>query len=262
MEKQKLDPQLTLMDSAQCFHWRKTAHGYAAIVAGKPMFVRAGEVPEDGAYFDWDRDYGAIARRYAQFPALQRWMDALPGLRVLRQPVWEALVAFILSSNNNAVRIRQLVWKVCALGPQREIDGEPMRGFPTPEALARAGAETLRQMGCGYRAEFLEHTALRVADGFELDALRRMEYEQAREKLLTLHGVGPKVADCVLLFGCAHTRAFPVDVWMARAMERHFGMAGLSREQMREKAQQIFGEDAGLVQQYIFHAMRTGLAEE
>ena len=130
MEKQKLDPQLTLMDSAQCFHWRKTAHGYAAIVAGKPMFVRAGEVPEDGAYFDWDRDYGAIARRYAQFPALQRWMDALPGLRVLRQPVWEALVAFILSSNNNAVRIRQLVWKVCALGPQREIDGEPMRGFP------------------------------------------------------------------------------------------------------------------------------------
>ena len=92
--------------------------------------------------------------------------------------------------------------------------------------------------------------------------LRRMEYEQAREKLLTLHGVGPKVADCVLLFGCAHTRAFPVDVWMARAMERHFGMAGLSREPMREKAQQIFGEDAGLVQQYIFHAMRTGLAEE
>lgn len=89
-----------------------------------------------------------------------------------------------------------------------------------------------------------------------------MEYEQAREKLLTLHGVGPKVADCVLLFGCAHTRAFPVDVWMARAMERHFDMAGLSREQMREKAQQIFGEDAGLVQQYIFHAMRTGLAEE
>ena len=117
-------------------------------------------------------------------------------------------------------------------------------------------------MGCGYRAEFLEHTARRVADGFELDALRRMEYEQAREKLLTLHGVGPKVADCVLLFGCAHTRAFPVDVWMARAMERHFDMAGLSREQMREKAQQIFGEDAGLVQQYIFHAMRTGLAVE
>lgn len=262
MEKQKLDPQLTLMDSAQCFHWRKTAHGYAAIVAGKPMFVRAGEVPEDGAYFDWDRDYGAIARRYAQFPALQRWMDALPGLRVLRQPVWEALVAFILSSNNNAVRIRQLVWKVWRAGP---AEGNRWR---THARLSHAGGararrnRTLRQMGCGYRAEFLEHTARRVADGFELDALRRMEYEQAREKLLTLHGVGPKVADCVLLFGCAHTRAFPVDVWMARAMERHFDMAGLSREQMREKAQQIFGEDAGLVQQYIFHAMRTGLAEE
>ena len=231
-------------------------------MANKPMFVREGEVPADRVYFDWDRDYGAIAQRYAQFPALQRWIDALPGLRVLRQPVWEALVAFILSSNNNAVRIRQLVWKVCALGPQEEIDGAPMRGFPAPEALARAGAETLQQMGCGYRAEFLEHTARRVADGFDLDALHHMEYGKAREKLLELHGVGPKVADCVLLFGCAHTRAFPVDVWMARAMERHFGMSGLSREQMREKAQQIFGEDAGLVQQYIFHAMRTGLAEE
>ena len=260
MRKQKLDPQLTLLDSAQCFHWRKTAHGYAAVVAGKPMFVREGEAPQDAAYFDWARDYEQMAARYAQFPALQRWMEELRGLRVLRQPVWEALVAFILSSNNNAVRIRQLVWKVCALGPQMEIDGAPMRGFPAPEVLARAGADALRQMGCGYRAEYLEQTARRVADGFGLEALRALEYGAARERLLQLSGVGPKVADCVLLFGCGHTQAFPVDVWMARAMEKYFGMGGLSRERMREGAQEIFGSDAGLVQQFIFHAMRTGLA--
>lgn len=143
---------------------------------------------------------------------------------------------FILSSNNNAVRIRQLVWKVCALGPQMEIDGAPMRGFPAPEVLARAGADALRQMGCGYRAEYLEQTARRVADGFGLEALRAMEYGAARERLLQLSGVGPKVADCVLLFGCGHTQAFPVDVWMARAMEKYFGMGGLSRERMREGA--------------------------
>jgi len=252
-----LDPQLTLMDSAQCFHWRRTEHGWAALVEGKPMFVREGGLPQERDYFDLDRDYAAMADRHADIPMVRKMLQALPGLRVLRQPAWEALVAFILSSNNNAVRIRSLVWRVCSLGPQAEVDGFIARGFPDAHTLANAGADTLRAMGCGYRAEYLIGSARMVADGFPLDALAGMEYDEAHAMLRKLPGVGPKVADCVLLFGCRHTCAFPVDVWMERAMAQHFGMDGLSREQIRLRSQQIFGEDAGLIQQYIFHMMRT-----
>ena len=253
----KFDPQLTLIDSAQCFHWKRTTHGWAAIVAGKPLFVREGEIPQDRIYFDLDRDYEALRASETQFPVIGQMMDELPGLRVLRQPTWETVVAFILSANNNAARIRSLVWKVCSLGEEAVIDDTVVRGFPTPDALIRAGSTALREMGCGYRAEYLTGTAKMVADGFDLDELSRMDYDAAHKQVQKLPGVGPKVADCILLFGCGHTCAFPVDVWMARAMEMHFGMAGLSRDKMRIRAQEIFGRDAGLIQQYIFHMMRT-----
>lgn len=133
--------------------------------------------------------------------------------------------------------------------------------FPRRRCLARAGADALRQMGCGYRAEYLEQTARRVADGFGLEALRAMEYGAARERLLQLSGVGPKVADCVLLFGCgAHAGLSCGRVDGARDGKILWYGRTFARADARGGRQEIFGSDAGLVQQFIFHAMRTGLA--
>lgn len=257
----EFDQSLTLIDSAQVFHWRKTQAGYAAIVNGRVM-TDADFSDEARFYFDDARDYSRLACACRDYPKAMAAVQALPGLRVLNQPAWEALVAFILSANNNVKRIRSLVESVCAhYGTQTEYEGTVLYGFPTPAALARADEAELREKTrCGYRAAYLIRAAQMIEDGFDLEALRRADAEDARRALMTLPGVGGKVADCVLLFGLGHASAFPVDVWVDRLMRGWFGVSG-SREHMRREAARLLGPECGLIQQSLFHAARTGKIE-
>lgn len=269
---ESLDLRLTLCQSAQCFHFRPLCEGYAAVVDGVPVYLWRepdGLHTLDGSdaralrrYLDLNRDYGALAEAYAHIPVARRAIELYPGLRVLNQPAWEALVAFILSANNNVSRIRLLVDRLSReLGACFEILGEPFWGFPTPEALAGCDEARLRALGVGYRAPYLIQTARAVLEGFSLDALRKMPYEDAHRALTGLKGVGDKVADCVLLFGCGHSCAFPVDVWMERALKNWFGVECRNRREMTEAARAMLGSDAGLLQQFLFHAARMGAIE-
>ena len=255
----EFDKALTLIDSAQAFHWRKTSDGYAAIVGGHIMTDRD-DSDEARFYFDDARDYSLLTRNLGAYPKAMEAVLALPGLRVLNQPAWEALVAFMLSANNNVKRIRSLVEAVCALyGTRADYRGVTLYGFPAPQSLARADeAEMREKTRCGYRAGYLIRAARIVADGLDLEALRRADPEDARKALMTLPGVGGKVADCVLLFGLGHASAFPVDVWVDRLMREWFGVSG-SREHMRREAIRLLGPECGLIQQSLFHAARTGL---
>lgn len=159
---------------------------------------------------------------------------------------------FIISANNNVSRIRGIVLRLIdALGEEG--------AFPTPEGLAEADEETLRALGCGYRAPYLIKTAQRVRDGFDLAAVSRLEYDQAHAQLLTLSGVGDKVADCVQLFGMGQSRAFPVDVWVERLMKTYFVPKASGKADIRRAAYDLFGDDAGLIQQSLFHCARMGL---
>ena len=270
--REALDLRLTLMDSAQCFHWREVGGRFGAVIDGRPVWLmQAGEgveaeddvdVPALWRYLDLDRDYGAVALEYAHIPAARRAVELFPGLRVMNQPPWEALVCFILSANNNVSRIRGLTDALCRrLGRRWECEGAALYGFPSPEALTACGEPVLRALKVGYRAPFLIETARRVVEGFPLDALRDMPYDEAHRLLVTLPGVGDKVADCVLLFGCGHTSAFPVDVWVARLLREWFGVACASRAAMAGQARSLLGENAGLMQQFLFHAARTGAIE-
>ena len=267
-----LDLRLTLVDSAQCFRWTQVGDCFAAAFEGGPVLLRqsgrgieaegAFEVDALRRYLDLDRDYGAVALEYAHIPAARRAVELFPGLRVMNQPPWEALVCFILSANNNVSRIRGLTDALCRrLGRRWEWEGAALYGFPSPEALAACGEPVLRALKVGYRAPFLIETARRVVEGFPLDALRDMPYDEAHRLLVTLPGVGDKVADCVLLFGCGHTSAFPVDVWVARLLREWFGVACASRAAMAGQARSLLGENAGLMQQFLFHAARTGAIE-
>lgn len=266
---ESLDLQLTLMDSAQCFHWMQTRRGYAAVINGRPVEIwnMQGSIYADGDfsedelrdYLDLDRDYGKIAALYAHIPAARRAIELYPGLRVLNQPSWEALIAFILSANNNVGRIRNLVLALGrALGPAFDLEGNTIYGFPAPGALAACPEEDLRALGVGYRAPYLKKTAQMVQEGFPIHELQNMAYADAHKLLTTLPGVGDKVADCILLFGCRHTSAFPVDVWVERLLASWFGIAGLSRKKQMETARALLGENAGLLQQFLFHAARMG----
>ena len=264
-----LDLRLTLVDSAQCFHWVAAGGRFGAVVAGEPVWLwRDGEgIHAEGAcgaevlrrYLDLDRDYAAVAAAYAHIPAASRAVALYPGLRVLNQPPWEALVAFILSANNNVARIRTLVRALCErYGRRCDCDGFSLYAFPTPERLAACREEDLRALKVGYRAAYLIGTARKICDGFPLDALRGMTYDEAHRLLTTLPGVGDKVADCALLFGCGHAEAFPVDVWVARLLRDWFGVTCKGRPAMAREARERLGAHAGILQQFLFHAARVG----
>lgn len=248
------------LDCGQAFRWQEQADGsYTGIVRKKVCRVSQadgniilhGVSREDfeqlwRGYFDLDRDYGEIKRRFSADPVLARAAAYAPGIRVLRQEPWEALCSFIISQNNNVKRIKGIVERLCAAFG--EPLGEGYRAFPTPQALALLSADDLAPIRAGFRARYLIDAARRVASGeIELDRLADMPLNEARAALLNISGVGVKVADCALLYGCGRIDCFPVDVWIRRVMDRLFP-GGLPR---------CADGCEGIAQQYLFHYART-----
>lgn len=254
------DPFLTLMDSAQAFHFENINGVYAACVAGR-IVTHTDEDEFSKNYFDDFRDYDALL--HSELDEKTRLaVSSLPGLRVLNQPAWEALLAFILSANNNVKRIRLSVKLLNEkYGYARTFNGHTLYGFPSPETLSKlTDTELQKEIRCGYRAKYLIETAKMILDGFSLEELREAPYEIARKRLMELSGVGGKVADCVALFGLGHASAFPVDVWVKRLMANWYGVEG-NPEFVRKEARRIFGANCGIYQQSLFHAARTGMIE-
>lgn len=242
--------------------WRGIAHGRAvtALSEGNSLYIYPA-IPEDEAlwadYFDLGRDYGAIENQILGDERLRPAFGAAKGIRIFRQEPFETLISFIISANNNIPRIRGIVERLCSLAG-RPI-GEGIYAFPEPEALARLSEAELRAIGAGYRAPFILGSARRVAEGFELEPLGRIPLAEARKALCSLPGVGPKVADCIALFSLGQVAAFPMDVWMKRAVKAMlFGGREATAKEL-EKAIADLGEEAGIVQQYIFHYARQNL---
>lgn len=259
------DARLTLIDSAQVFHWRQLNESeYACVVNGRAVrlsehasgFSLAPVSESDIAfwqnYFDLTRDYQKISESCSDYPVAQRAMQLLPGLRVLNQPPWETIVTFIISANNNVSRIRQLIEKLIA---NFGTDG----ALPSPGQLAEVSEDELRAHGFGYRAPYLIGTAKLITEGFPINSLQGLSYEEAHRLLLSLPGVGDKVADCIQLFSTGHSEAFPVDVWVERLMKKWFVPDTLSKREIRAKAHEMFGKNAGIVQQSLFHCARLNL---
>ena len=184
-------------------------------------------------YFDADTSY--LEAIQAIDPAdtyLRAAAEAGRGIRILRQPLFETLISFIVSQNNNIPRIRTIIAKLC---------GGADQPFPMPQKLAAWTEDELRAVGLGYRAPYVRDAARRF-DEHEEARLSAMNYEEAKESLMTYSGIGPKVADCVCLFALGHKEAFPRDVWVKRILARHYpnGFA------------QMDSPFAGVYQQYMF----------
>ena len=202
---------------------------------------------------------------------------ACRGLRLLRQEPWECLASFILSSTKQIVQIRQIVAQLCerfgeplgapaslpaatnCAGTRRQDAGAPFHSFPSPQKIAAASEAELRDCKMGFRAPSLLAAARQIVDhGFDLEKIRKLDYWAARAELMTLRGVGGKIADCVLLFAYGFDGAFPVDVWVERALqELYFPRRRASGKRLRRFAATHFGPHAGYAQQYLFHYMRT-----
>ena len=181
------------------------------------------------------------------------------GLRVLRQDGWETLASFICASFNNIKRIEGMLGRLCqAYGDPVALNGFRGFSFPAPDTLAGVPERKLRSLGLGYRAPYLRSTARLVVDGkLPMSQLQRVDYDAAKRTLLSCDGVGDKVADCVALFGFEKYEAFPVDVWIERAMRYYFRHRKMTRAALHAYARRHFGPYAGYAQQYLYHYVRS-----
>ena len=195
-------------------------------------------------YFDLDRNYGEIIKTVSQNATIAEAIKFADGIRILNQDPWEALCSFIISQNNNIPRIKGIINRLC------ENFGEKFDGyysFPSAETISKLYVEDLEILRSGFRAKYIIDAAKKVADKtVDLEALRTAPYDSALETLMKINGVGPKVADCTLLFSLGHIEAFPKDVWIKRALDMLFD------GELPECAKDY----AGIVQQYIFHYSR------
>ncbi|MDQ0508311.1 3-methyl-adenine DNA glycosylase II [Aedoeadaptatus ivorii] len=250
----------SLLNSGQYFHW-KEENGVVAMANGADAFFLTkeglvGDRDRFRRFVDAGRNYGPIRRHILEAEDL-RDLRAYLSLRILRQDPWEAIVAFILSANNHFGRIQNTVLALAeTYGEQlAEYEGRAAFALPSPAATAALDPAHLRALGAGYRDRYLVETAEKVASGaFDINAPYDLSYAEAKAYLKTLSGVGPKVADCILLFGYGKLDAFPVDTWIAKAMAR-FGEFP-SREAMCRYGVRRFGPYAGYVQQLLFVSER------
>ena len=208
-------------------------------------------------------DLPTILATFPQDAPMRQAVARCRGLRLLRQEPWECLASFILSSTKQIVQIRQIITRLCARHgrPIAGAAGEPAAfTFPAPERIAALDESQLRDCKMGFRAPYLLAAARRVADGkLDLHHLSRWELSEARARLLDLPGVGPKITECVLLFAGGFPTAFPVDVWVMRALRRfYFRNRRVPLAKLREFTTNHFGPHGGYAQQYLFHSLRLG----
>ena len=252
-----------IFECGQCFRWNADPDGsYTGVAFGKATRLRhVGESIflsgsfEDfesvwRSYFDLNRDYAEIRQNLCIDEFMNRATTFGEGIRILRQDKWEALCSFIVSQNNNIPRIKSIIDKLCQeFGDSFSFEGKSFYTFPSAERLAKLDAEALASLRCGYRAEYIICAAKMVDSGvIDLESLAQETPETARFALKKIHGVGDKVADCVMLFGLHMLDAFPLDVWMKRAVVEHYGP---------KFDQNVFSPYAGIAQQYIFHYKRN-----
>ncbi|MCQ4022160.1 MULTISPECIES: DNA-3-methyladenine glycosylase [unclassified Ruminococcus] len=247
------------LDCGQSFRWEEQENGdFRGIAFDREITVRLkrgdlyiiGGKAEDNRlwsdYFDLDLDYGAIKRELSKLsPVLKSAAEYAPGIRILRQDSWEALCSFIISQNNNIPRIKGIIKRLCECFGDKTADGGYT--FPSADKLSGLSVEDLSPLRSGFRAKYLIDASQRVSCGeISLDDVQKMPIDEARQSLMKIKGVGPKVAECALLYGMHRLECFPMDVWMKRAM------AVLLPEFTIED----LGRYAGIAQQYIFHYSR------
>lgn len=248
------------LDCGQCFRWYSLdSNTYTGVVAKKHLTIIENEnriILKNTSkadfenlwknYFDLETDYTTIKKSFDSNKILLQSTQFAPGIRVLRQEGWEALCSFIISQNNNLKRIKGIVKALCEKYGEKLPCGE--YAFPTPLELANSSIEEIQTTKCGFRAKYIYDAACKVAAGeISLDDLYTAPIDEARTTLQLIKGVGPKVAECALLYGFARMECFPQDVWIKRAMKILFP----------DGLPQCANTHLGIAQQFIFHYART-----
>jgi len=256
----------------QVFRWDRTDDGWwYGIVDDRIVKIR-----QDGMtlcfegvpasfvrhYFALDLDLDAVLASINCDPFINRSIRMNRGLRLVRQPPWECTISYICSTTSNIPTIRRRIAAIAErFGKAREFDGKTYYTFPTPDAISCEGHNGLTDCRLGYRQPYVFGTSCSMTDEIRwAEMIHRLPYEDARKELMKLYGIGPKAADCILLFAFQKFEAFPVDVWIRRIMQEHYlpemktGSALTTREYdtIRHFARVHFGEYCGYAQEYLY----------
>ncbi len=263
------------LESGQSHRWVKSDSWYIGVVLGNLVKIRQIEdkiewhsapsseediLPLLKDYFRLDDDLNKIYEEITQDDRVSEMVAKFPGLRLLRQDPWECTIAFICSANSNIPRIHRVIENLSnTFGTQLELDGHIRHSFPSPQELVVAGEQKLRELGLGFRAPYVDKaTQLVNANQLDLQSLIQMPYELAKKCLMECPGIGPKIADCILVFSLEKMEAFPIDVWVRRALGDWYfpNQKTPSNQVLQSWAQNYFGSYGGYAQQYLFHGRR------
>lgn len=264
------------LECGQCFHFVKldendyvlTAKGRVLHVSQQANTVTFYDTEEDEYvnvwkdYFDMDRDYSAVKKKLLENDnKLKDAIESMWGVRILNQDFFETLISFIISQNKQIPHIKKIVADISAkFGTYKgTYGGADMYTFPTLEQLTNASEEDFKELKTGFRAPYIMDAIRRnMAGQFNEKELKNMDYDSCIKELMTIKGVGEKVANCVSLFGLGKKEAFPVDVWIKRIMETmYFDGEDTPKDKIAAFAKEQFGDLGGFAQQYLFYYGKT-----
>ena len=267
-----------IFECGQCFRWDKQEDGsYIGVIKNGVLKVskHGKSVAFEGVlegdinsivydYFDLETNYNDFKDRLSKIDDnMKRSIEFGNGIRILNQDLWEMVISFIISANNNIPRIKGIINRISEkVGQKVTWNGKDYFLFPSPEELSKLSVADLRALGTGFRDKRIYNTTQMVINKeINLDSLIKIKStEEIRNELLKLDGVGEKVADCILLFALHRFDTFPVDVWVRRVMNvlyiHNEDEAKVNKKQIREVAYSLFGEIEGIAQQYLFYWAR------
>ena len=267
----------------QAFRWNKQGDWWNGVVGEEVCKIRQkGETLEFESvnagfvqnYFRLHDDLPKIFSKINKDKNIEAAISEFKGLRILRQEPWECLISYICATYKSISAIKRMLSNLSKrFGEEIFLEGDCFHTFPKSVKLAHASVQELTACGLGYRAKYVSETAKLICeDTFDLERLKKTAYEKAKEELMSLPGVGPKVADCVLLFSLERLEAFPVDVWMKRAVLKYYAnhfseeffrrkstqesLSSSEYEKLSSFGREYFGNFAGYAQEYLYHYER------
>lgn len=260
-----------ILDCGQCFRWNENEDGSYTGTAfnktiriykeGKNIYLKGAKIDDEklwSHYFDIERDYGKIINELSNDEVLKEAIMHGEGIRILNQEPFETLISFIISANNRIPMIKRAVNNISKrYGKKMCFEGREYYSFPEPSVLSEASIETLMECGCGFRAPYILETSKEIAKGnADLLKIMSLDTDCAQKELIKLKGIGPKVADCIMLYSMEKHDAFPVDVWVKRVMQYFYLAPDVSLKRIRDFGRERFGLNAGFAQQYLFYYAR------
>ena len=263
------------LECGQCFRWKEVnTNTYIGVIQDRVIKIKQEGNNLDiwsnkkenleqvvKNYFDLNTDYTKIEKEIVKIDSnIKEAVEFSTGIRILNQPLFETIISYIVSANNNIKRISKSVNDISKMyGTKVEFEGQEYYLFPTLEQLSKCTNEELLECGLGFRARYVVHDVEEfMKNPNVIKELKSMTTQEVQEVLMKLMGIGPKVADCIMLFALKKSEVFPVDVWVKRIMEKLYFKKNTSLKTIREFAKENYGVNAGIIQQHLFYNVREG----